>query len=195
MPRARKPRAGSMQFWPRVRSRKPIPRIRNWQITKDARPLGFAGYKVAMTHLMINDNMPNSLTKGTDIFCPVTIVECPPIKTSSIMFYKKTIDGSKLVSQLFADSFDKELQRKMIQHKKKGKEAADFLIEQLASKAPIDEHMEDQLLPFMAICTHTESKIIAPKLTNHTKTNIWVIEKFLPVKFEIYEKTIKCCKL
>ena len=89
-----------------------------------------------------------------------------------------------------------------------GKEAAYFLIEQLASKASVDEHIEDQLLPFMAISTLTgsseenpvrdtliESKIIAPKLTNHTKTNIWVIEKFLPVKFEIYEKTIKCCKL
>ena len=115
-----------MQFWPRVRSRQAYPRIRTWPSAKEPRPLGFAGYKVGMTHLLINDSNPNSLTKGTDIFCPITVVECPPLKIASIMFYKKTIDGQKLVSQLFADSLDKEISRKLSIPKKKGKEASDF---------------------------------------------------------------------
>ncbi len=125
MPRTRKPRAGSMQFWPRVRARHSYARIRNWGIGKEAKPLGFAGYKVGMTHLLINDNRPHSLTKGTEIFCPVTIVECPPLKTASIRFYKNTQNGSKLVSELFADSLDKELERKITIPKKKGTEKAD----------------------------------------------------------------------
>ncbi|MBI2656893.1 50S ribosomal protein L3 [Candidatus Woesearchaeota archaeon] len=125
MPRTRKPRAGSMQFWPRVRARHSYARIRNWGIGKEAKPLGFAGYKVGMTHLLINDNRPHSLTKGTEIFCPVTIVECPPLKTASIRFYTNTLQGSKLVSELFAESLDKELERKIIIPKKKVKEEAD----------------------------------------------------------------------
>ncbi len=126
MPRTRQPRAGSMQFWPRVRSRQSYPRIRNWSAAKETRPLGFAGYKVGMTHLLINDNNQHSLTKGMDIFCPITVVECPPLKTTSIMFYKKTNKGLKFVSQIFEDSFDKDVARKILIPKNKGKEATDF---------------------------------------------------------------------
>ena len=126
MPRTRKPRAGSMQFWPRVRARYSYTRIRNWPTSKEVKLLGFAGYKVGMTHLLINDNRQHSLTKGTDIFCPVTIVECPPLKAASIRFYKNTDYGLKLVSEAVADSLDKELERKIIIPKKKGKEITDF---------------------------------------------------------------------
>lgn len=124
MPRTRQPRAGSMQFWPRVRSKYSYPRIRNWPKSIEAKILGFAGYKVGMTHLLINDNRAYSLTKGTEIFCPITIVECPPLKTASIRFYKNTQNGSTLISEMFADSLDKELGRKIIIQKKKGKEAS-----------------------------------------------------------------------
>ncbi|MBI2541123.1 50S ribosomal protein L3 [Candidatus Woesearchaeota archaeon] len=126
MPRTRKPRAGSMQFWPRVRAKETTPRIRNWAKSSEVKPLGFAGYKVGMTHLMITDSNANSLTKGKEIFCPVTVIECPPIKTASIRFYKKTQNGETLVSELFAESLDKELGRKIIDHKKKGKEPDDY---------------------------------------------------------------------
>ena len=115
-----------MQFWPRVRARQSYARIRNWPASKEPKPLGFAGYKVGMTHLLINDNNPHSPTKGTDIFCPVTIMECPPLKVVSINFYKNTLNGIKLVAEVFADSFDKELERKLTLQKNKGKETNDF---------------------------------------------------------------------
>lgn len=126
MPRTRQPRAGSMQFWPRVRARHSYARIRNWQPSKEIKLLGFAGYKAGMSHLLINDNQTHSLTKGTDIFCPITIVECPPLKTASIRFYKNTKNGIRLVGEMFADSLDKELNRKITAPKKKGTEIADF---------------------------------------------------------------------
>ena len=115
-----------MQFWPRVRSKYSYARIRKWSASKETKLLGFAGYKVGMTHLLINDNRPHSLTKGIDIFCPITIVECPPIKTASIRFYKNTQNGQKLVSDLIADSLDKELTKKITIPKKKGKEPNNF---------------------------------------------------------------------
>ncbi|MBI1935160.1 50S ribosomal protein L3 [Candidatus Woesearchaeota archaeon] len=126
MPRTRAPRAGSMQFWPRARSRYSYARVRTWASSKDAKPLGFAGYKVGMTHLLISDNKATSMTKGTDIFCPTTVLECPPVKAISLMFYKKTQFGSRLVSQLFSDSLDKSLERKITIPKKKGAHPEDF---------------------------------------------------------------------
>ena len=126
MPRTRSPRAGSMQFWPRVRARDSHTKIRTWPTSKENKLLGFAGYKAGMTHLMITDNRQHSPTKGTEIFCPITVVECPPIKTASIRFYKNTQDGPKIVSEIYADSTDKELERKIIIHKKKGGEPQEF---------------------------------------------------------------------
>ena len=126
MPRARKPRAGSMQFWPRVRARHSYARIRTWSTSKEAKPLGFAGYKAGMTHLIVEDNRADSLSKGAEIFCPVTVIECPPLKALSIRFYKNTQNGLKLISESLASPLDKELGRKIIIPKKKGKETTDF---------------------------------------------------------------------
>src|SRR3989338_433745 len=107
MPTKRKPRSGSLQYWPRKRSKRPFARVRTWVTSKEAKPLGFAGYKVGMTHLIINDNNKNSMTKGMDISCPATIIECPPLKTASIKFYKNTMNGSKLVFEQLAENLDK----------------------------------------------------------------------------------------
>ena len=119
MPQKRTPRAGSMQYWPRKRAKRIYARVRSWASSKEAKLLGFAGYKVGMTHLIINDNRKASTTKGMSISCPVTIIECPPLKPVSIRFYKNTQYGSKLISEVMADNFDKELKRKIILPKKK----------------------------------------------------------------------------
>jgi len=127
MPQKRTPRRGSLQFWPRRRSKRVFARVRSWPVSKEPKLLGFAGYKVGMTHLIINDNRKTSTTKNMDIFCPVTIIECPPIKTASIRFYKNTTSGLKLVSEMLAENLDKELERAIIMPKKgKGKETEDF---------------------------------------------------------------------
>ena len=128
MPNIRKPRSGSMQYWPRKRAKRVFARVRYWAKSAEAKFLGFAGYKAGMTHLMITDNRKTSLTKGEDIFCPVTVIECPQIKIASIRFYKNTINGLKIVSEVFSDALDKELERRLVQKKSKKKvdEIKDF---------------------------------------------------------------------
>ena len=59
----RNPRHGSMQFWPRVKARRQHAYVRTWA-DKGQGILGFAGYKVGMTHLTITDNNPKSKTKS-----------------------------------------------------------------------------------------------------------------------------------
>jgi large subunit ribosomal protein L3 len=113
MPKAKNPRHGSLQFWPRKRAKRVYARVRSNISSKDAKPLEFAGYKVCMTHIAVTDNRAHSTTKGEEIIYPVTIIECPPIKVSSVRFYKNSTNGSKLCSEVFSDKLDKELARKL----------------------------------------------------------------------------------
>lgn len=81
-----------------------------------------------------------------------------------------------------------------------GEEAARELESQMRTPACMDKHMADQILPYMALATEKgRSEVSVAEVTNHCLTNIWVIEKFLPVKFEIAGKkgepgTIRCTK-
>jgi len=110
-----------MQFWPRCRARRAYARIKAWPKIAEVKLLGFAGYKAGMTHVMLEDNDPVSLTKGEIISSPVTILECPPLKPFSIRFYQKTNNGSKVVSEIFAKNVDKHLKRKVKVSKKENK--------------------------------------------------------------------------
>ncbi|MBD3309720.1 50S ribosomal protein L3 [Candidatus Woesearchaeota archaeon] len=113
MPNIRFPRSGSMQFWPRKRSRKQTATVKSWASLTEAKPLGFAGYKVGMTHCIYPQNNQNSVTKGMDISCPVTIIECPPLKTASIRLYKNINNTKKAYTEVIAPKLDKELKRKI----------------------------------------------------------------------------------
>lgn len=70
-----------------------------------------------------------------------------------------------------------------------GEESSKGLLEQLNSEATLDDYMQDQILIFMALTKSGSFKF--NKLTKHTETNIWLIEKFLPVKFKIKENIIE----
>lgn len=126
MPNVRKPRSGSLQYWPRKRAKRQYARIRSWAKLQESKLLGFAGYKVGMSHALITDNKKTSMTKGQEIFCPLTIIECPPLKTASIRFYKNTTYGLKLFSEIFSEKLDKELERKITLPKKIKKKIEDI---------------------------------------------------------------------
>jgi large subunit ribosomal protein L3 len=113
MPTTRNPRRGSMQFWPRVRSKKPVARVRHTPAIKDVKPAAFAGYKIGMTHMIIKDERSKSTTKGLDIMIPATIIECPPLKVYAVNFYKKTPYGLTLSTSILDPKPDKELARKL----------------------------------------------------------------------------------
>jgi len=113
-----KPRAGSLQVWPRVRANRPYARIRNWVKKEEVKILGFLGYKVGMTHAIVKDNTLNSITKGQIISVPITILECPPLGVLSLRFYKKSFDGLKIVSEVFSKNIDKEVKRRVLFNKK-----------------------------------------------------------------------------
>jgi RNA 3'-terminal phosphate cyclase (ATP) len=60
-------------------------------------------------------------------------------------------------------------------------EAADQLLAWHASGAAVDEHLADQLAPFLALA-HQPSAFSCPRLSPHLETVIWVIQRFLRVR-------------
>jgi len=66
-----------------------------------------------------------------------------------------------------------------------GEESANKLLKEIDSKAPIDSYTADNLIPWLALFG---KQIKVSEITNHTKTNIWICEKFLGKIFNINEK-------
>ncbi|MEM4396316.1 MAG: 50S ribosomal protein L3 [Candidatus Woesearchaeota archaeon] len=110
MPTTRSPRHGSLQYWPRKRAKRLVPRIRHWPKVDKTGLLGFPGYKVGMVHLFMVDSGKNSLTKGQEIKVPATIVEVPPVKIYSVRFYKQNEYGKYVYKDLIL-SQDEVLKR------------------------------------------------------------------------------------
>ncbi len=109
MPTTKSPRKGSLQFWPRKRVEKFLPRV-NWDAISPGKNLkGFICYKAGMMSAHIKDSTPDSLTKGKNKIIPVTILECPVMKIFSVRFYK----NNKVAKEILANELDKELKRKV----------------------------------------------------------------------------------
>jgi large subunit ribosomal protein L3 len=125
MGKIHKPRASSLQFWPRKRTSKILPRV-NWKplekLHSDKKLLGFIAYKVANARILANDLTPDSMTKGKHIIFPVTILEVPPLKILSIRFYK----DHQIVTEILSENLDKELKHKLKLPKNKGKKIEDI---------------------------------------------------------------------
>ncbi len=64
-----------------------------------------------------------------------------------------------------------------------GKEVALALLKEEKSGACLDRHVADQILPYLAL-GNGPSLVTVSEITEHCRTNMWVIEKFLEGKFE-----------
>ncbi|MDP2766491.1 MAG: 50S ribosomal protein L3 [Candidatus Methanoperedens sp.] len=126
-----RPRRGSIAYSPRVRARSEIPRVRAWPLSKETKLLGFAGYKAGMTHLIMRDEAPNSLTSGMEISVPVTVMEAPAMKVAAIRIYKSTTYGASAIAEAWTTELDRELNRALTVPKKHDLPAALAKIEQL----------------------------------------------------------------
>ncbi len=121
MPTRKSPRKGSLQFWPRKRAKKFLPRV-NWNSIDSKKNLnGFICYKAGMISAIVKDNTQHSMTKGKKIVIPATILECPPLKILSARFYKDGI----VIKEVLMENPDKELKRRIKMPKKVDKKIED----------------------------------------------------------------------
>ncbi|MEM4336541.1 MAG: RNA 3'-terminal phosphate cyclase [Candidatus Woesearchaeota archaeon] len=127
------------------------------------------------------------------LMCPVN-VDCEYSDTYSAgsvitlwAIFSKEADNLKNPIILGADAFGERGKSS----ENVGKEAAENLLKEILSGAPIDQHLADNIIPFLGLFG---GKVKVSKITNHVLSNIYVAEKFLEVKFEIdQEKNIIKC--
>jgi len=125
MPKRGHMRHGSLQFYPRKRTRKILPKVK-WNSLYNRRSdvglLGFIGYKVGMKSAFVKDDGQNSLTKGQRIVIPVTIIEFPTMKILSVRFYK----NNRPIGEVLNNNIDKEMKKKIKVPKEFKKKIEDF---------------------------------------------------------------------
>ena len=76
-----------MQYWPRKRAKSIVTRTSHWPSSKEAKLLGFAGWKAGMTHVQLVDQNSKSPTYGKTISKPVTVLDAPSLFACAIRFY------------------------------------------------------------------------------------------------------------
>jgi RNA 3'-terminal phosphate cyclase len=65
-----------------------------------------------------------------------------------------------------------------------GESCAEDLVETVDSGASVDEHMLDQILPYMALAKGGSS-VLTEEVSGHAKTNMLVIEQLLDRRFSV----------
>jgi large subunit ribosomal protein L3 len=101
-----------MQYWPRKRAKKQQARVRSWPDSTTDGLLGFAAYKVGMTHVMGVNNRKKSTNEGEEIPYPVTILEAPPMRIVTARFYQQQGSNQRVATEVFLGDHN-DLDRKL----------------------------------------------------------------------------------
>ncbi|HWH07952.1 MAG TPA: 50S ribosomal protein L3 [Candidatus Thermoplasmatota archaeon] len=105
---------GSKGFSPRKRALSQVPRLTSWPLGGDAPKIqGFAGYKAGMTHAVVVDYRPDSLTSGQEVTVPVTVVEVPAMRVAAVRYYRETPYGLKTLGEQWAAGTDARLKLRL----------------------------------------------------------------------------------
>lgn len=118
MAKIHRPRRGSLAYSPRKRAKSEVPRIRSWPSEEKASIAGFAGYKAGMTHVMMIDDRPRSLTEGMEVSVPVTVLEVPPMSIVAVRAYEEYSGGLRPMVEAWTEGLSQDLARAMTVPKK-----------------------------------------------------------------------------
>jgi RNA 3'-phosphate cyclase len=69
-----------------------------------------------------------------------------------------------------------------------GRECAEALMRQVETGACLDRWIGDQILPFMALAPG-RSEVSVSEVSDHARTSMGIIERFLPVRFSVKEES------
>lgn len=101
---------GSKGYSPRVRAINQMPRLTSWPVGGDSPKIqGFAGYKAGMTHAMVVDYRPDSLTSGQEVVVACTVVEVPAMHVAAVRYYRETPYGLRALGEQWSADNDKRL--------------------------------------------------------------------------------------
>jgi len=123
-----------------------------------------------MKHAAIKTLMKKSLEAD------ITVEDKPSISTGiGITLWTKS-DSAILGSTMLGE--------RGVPAEKIGGDAASNLIKDIESDANIDVYAFDQIVPYIAIA-HKSSSCVVREISNHAKTNMWLVKQFFDVDFKL----------
>lgn len=159
-------------------------------LTQQGKLIKISGISIASHHL----RQKNVAERQRDSALKILQKNFPTVIDISVHYTETLNPGSAIVlcaetttSRLGADS----LGERGKPAEKVGTEAAENLLTQWHSGAPLDSHAADQLLPFLALAG---GEIKVSEITAHCRTNLYVLQKFLPTIFSITANTIRASR-
>jgi RNA 3'-terminal phosphate cyclase (ATP)/RNA 3'-terminal phosphate cyclase (GTP) len=78
------------------------------------------------------------------------------------------------------------LGEKGVPAEKVGEQAVERLRDEMEGPGTLDEHAADQVLAYMALAEGT-SRFVVRDVSSHLSTQMWLLERFLPVEFEEHQ--------
>jgi large subunit ribosomal protein L3 len=112
---AHQPKRGSHGFSPRKRAASQVPRFSSWPDGSGDQPRlqGFAGYKAGMTHALVVDYRPTSITTGQEVQVPVTIIEAPPLRVAAVRAYREGAYGMQCLTEVWSTDVSSHLKERL----------------------------------------------------------------------------------
>jgi len=121
------PRAGSLGFLPKKRTKHHRGRIRAFpkdDASKEPHLTAFMGYKAGMTHIAREVDRPGSKMHKKEIVECVTVVETPPMVVVGVVGYVETPKGLRTLTSVFAEHLSEECKRRFYKNWFKSKHKA-----------------------------------------------------------------------
>lgn len=131
-------------------------------------------------------NLPEHVVKRTKHAALKRLADFRRIKLDSDLRKGRSAGAGIVLCAVCENTFlgSSVLGEKGLRAEELGDECAQNLLETLGSGATVDEHMLDQIVPYMALA-EGPSRVSADKVTPHAETNMSVVEAFLGRRFAI----------
>jgi len=147
--------------------------------------LGSSGKILAIDGIAYAQNLPEHVVSRTKHAASKRLIDLPSVRIDSDL-RKGHSTGAGIVLAARCENTilgESALGERGVRAERLGEDCASNLLETVRSGATVDEHMLDQILPYLALADG-ESLVVAEELTMHAETNMRVIEKFLGRRFE-----------
>lgn len=146
--------------------------------------LGSPGKCTRIEGVAFSQNLPEHVISRMEHAALKRLVEFKQVKISSDESRGRSTGAGIMLSAICENTVlgSSALGEKGVRAETLGETCAQELLDLLGSGATVDDHMADQVLPYMALAKGP-SAVKADELSGHAMTNIWVLEKFVGKRF------------
>ncbi|NOZ67736.1 MAG: RNA 3'-phosphate cyclase [Deferribacteres bacterium] len=155
----------------------PAKEIKGLNITVKGKLLSASGYSgVANLPASIAERQKNSLIRTiAPLSADIRVMEVPSPGEGTFVFLKAEYEG--------APAGFSSLGKRGKPAEEVGREAAEEFLDFHNTRACLDPYLSDQIVIYLSLARE-KSSFTASRITRHLMTNLWVIEKFLDIRYQ-----------